>query len=212
MTSVPQGMSVQLHVPYSEHAKAPVGPITMGLPLTMDPKKLGKGPGPPPGCPGLGSCCVRVGVRGGQLGPWTRPKCGGAGGTLMPSQCWPQPLAGWGGSPAHPCVSLSQRLCSLSLPSPAPFSGVKQEQLSPRGQVGPPESLGVPTAQETSVLRGEGRGRAWGWHLPASPRLPLCSLEAGGRNGILHPKPAGKVQRPLHSRPPRRLGARGPLC
>jgi len=71
-------MSVQLHVPYSEHAKAPVGPITMGLPLAMDPKKL------------------------------------------------------------------------------APFSGVKQEQLSPRGQAGPPESLGVPTAQETSVLRGEG--------------------------------------------------------
>lgn len=44
---LPQGMSVQLHVPYSEHAKAPVGPITMGLPLTMDPKKLGKDVGPP---------------------------------------------------------------------------------------------------------------------------------------------------------------------
>lgn len=41
-----QGMSVQLHVPYSEHAKAPVGPVTMGLPLPMDPKKLGKAPGP----------------------------------------------------------------------------------------------------------------------------------------------------------------------
>ena len=40
-------MSVQLHVPYSEHAKAPVGPIAMGLPLAMDPKKLGKDPDPP---------------------------------------------------------------------------------------------------------------------------------------------------------------------
>lgn len=40
-------MSVQLHVPYSEHAKAPVGPITMGLPLAMDPKKLGKDLHPP---------------------------------------------------------------------------------------------------------------------------------------------------------------------
>lgn len=38
---------MQLHVPYSEHAKAPVGPITMGLPLAMDPKKLGKDLHPP---------------------------------------------------------------------------------------------------------------------------------------------------------------------
>lgn len=39
----PQGMPIQLHAPYSsEHAKVPVGSITMGLPLTMDPKKLGK--------------------------------------------------------------------------------------------------------------------------------------------------------------------------
>uniref|UniRef100_G1QPK9 Nuclear receptor corepressor 2 n=1 Tax=Nomascus leucogenys TaxID=61853 RepID=G1QPK9_NOMLE len=44
--AISQGMSVQLHVPYSEHAKAPVGPVTMGLPLPMDPKKLGKAPGP----------------------------------------------------------------------------------------------------------------------------------------------------------------------
>uniref|UniRef100_A0A8C2VSM1 Nuclear receptor corepressor 2 n=1 Tax=Chinchilla lanigera TaxID=34839 RepID=A0A8C2VSM1_CHILA len=44
-----QGVSVQLHVPYSEHAKAPVGPVTMGLPLTMDPKKLGTALGPVPG-------------------------------------------------------------------------------------------------------------------------------------------------------------------
>lgn len=36
-------MPIQLHSPYSsEHAKVPVGSITMGLPLTMDPKKLGK--------------------------------------------------------------------------------------------------------------------------------------------------------------------------
>lgn len=41
-----QGMPIQLHAPYSsEHAKVPVGSITMGLPLTMDPKKLGKGLG-----------------------------------------------------------------------------------------------------------------------------------------------------------------------
>uniref|UniRef100_A0A8C0I6D9 Nuclear receptor corepressor 2 n=1 Tax=Balaenoptera musculus TaxID=9771 RepID=A0A8C0I6D9_BALMU len=46
MGAISQGMSVQLHVPYSEHAKAPVGPITMGLPLTVDPKKLGKDLGP----------------------------------------------------------------------------------------------------------------------------------------------------------------------
>ena len=41
-------MSVQLHVPYSEHAKTPVGPIAMGLPLAMDPKKLSKDPDPQP--------------------------------------------------------------------------------------------------------------------------------------------------------------------
>ncbi|ELK26431.1 Nuclear receptor corepressor 2 [Myotis davidii] len=75
-----QGLSVQLHIPYSEHAKVPVGPLAMGLAPALDPKKL------------------------------------------------------------------------------APFSSVKQEQLSPRGQAGPPESLGVPTAQETSVLRGLYRG------------------------------------------------------
>lgn len=33
---------MQLHIPYSEHAKVPVGPITMGLSPAMDPKKLGK--------------------------------------------------------------------------------------------------------------------------------------------------------------------------
>lgn len=39
----PQGMPIQLHTPYSpEHAKVPIGSITMGLPLAMDPKKLGK--------------------------------------------------------------------------------------------------------------------------------------------------------------------------
>lgn len=50
---------------------------------------------------------------------------------------------------------------------------MKQEQLSPRGQAGPPESLGVPTAQETSVLRGEARD------------LPLQSWEGQGRMGPL---------------------------
>ncbi|KAM9747899.1 nuclear receptor corepressor 2 isoform 23-T27 [Dama dama] len=49
MGAISQGMSVQLHVPYSEHAKAPVGPIAMGLPLAMDPKKLGTSLGSVPG-------------------------------------------------------------------------------------------------------------------------------------------------------------------
>ncbi|KAG8146498.1 hypothetical protein E2320_012819, partial [Naja naja] len=35
-----------------------------------------------------------------------------------------------------------------------PFSGVKQEQLSPRSQACQPESLVVQTSQESSVLRG----------------------------------------------------------
>lgn len=39
-----QGMSVQLRVPHSEHAKAPMGPLSMGLPLAVDPKKLGECP------------------------------------------------------------------------------------------------------------------------------------------------------------------------
>ncbi|NWX97085.1 NCOR2 protein, partial [Nothoprocta ornata] len=43
---VSQGMPIQLHTPYSsEHAKVPVGSIAMGLPLTMDPKKLVPFPG-----------------------------------------------------------------------------------------------------------------------------------------------------------------------
>lgn len=61
---------MQLHVPYSEHAKAPVGPITMGLPLAMDPKKLGKDLGPLPGWPRLGFSCPYWGHEGKQLGPW----------------------------------------------------------------------------------------------------------------------------------------------
>ncbi|XP_074868476.1 nuclear receptor corepressor 2 isoform X4 [Carettochelys insculpta] len=44
--SISQGVPIQLHTPYSsEHAKVPVGSITMGLPLTMDPKKLVPFPG-----------------------------------------------------------------------------------------------------------------------------------------------------------------------
>lgn len=86
-------------------------------------------------------------------------------------QSWAQPLGktGW----AHPCKSLSQwHMAHCSRLSPAPF-GVKQEQLSPRGQAGPPESLGVPTAQETSVLRGE----AWG--LPCGCHFGPWRVEAG---------------------------------
>ncbi|XP_044131598.1 nuclear receptor corepressor 2 isoform X6 [Bufo gargarizans] len=41
MGSISQGVPIPLHTPYSsEHAKVPVGSITMGLPMSMDPKKL----------------------------------------------------------------------------------------------------------------------------------------------------------------------------
>uniref|UniRef100_A0A8C9CBD4 Nuclear receptor corepressor 2 n=1 Tax=Phocoena sinus TaxID=42100 RepID=A0A8C9CBD4_PHOSS len=129
-----QGMSVQLHVPYSEHAKAPVGPITMGLPLTMDPKKL------------------------------------------------------------------------------APFSGVKQEQLSPRGQAGPPESLGVPAAQEMSVLRGTSLGSVPGGSITKgipSARVPSES-PITYRGSITHGTPAdvlykGTITRIIGEDSPSRL-------
>uniref|UniRef100_A0A452I571 Uncharacterized protein n=1 Tax=Gopherus agassizii TaxID=38772 RepID=A0A452I571_9SAUR len=46
VSSISQGVPIQLHTPYSsEHAKVPVGSITMGLPLTVDPKKLVPFPG-----------------------------------------------------------------------------------------------------------------------------------------------------------------------
>ncbi|XP_057381937.1 nuclear receptor corepressor 2 isoform X16 [Balaenoptera acutorostrata] len=134
MGAVSQGMSVQLHVPYSEHAKAPVGPITMGLPLTMDPKKL------------------------------------------------------------------------------APFSGVKQEQLSPRGQAGPPESLGVPTAQETSVLRGTSLGSVPGGSITKG--IPSTRVPSEGpvtyRGSITHGTPAdvlykGTITRIIGEDSPSRL-------
>ncbi|XP_069817042.1 nuclear receptor corepressor 2 isoform X4 [Dendropsophus ebraccatus] len=41
MGSISQGVPIPLHTPYSsEHAKVPVGSITMGLPMNVDPKKL----------------------------------------------------------------------------------------------------------------------------------------------------------------------------
>ncbi|XP_077317960.1 nuclear receptor corepressor 2 isoform X6 [Lithobates pipiens] len=41
MGSISQGVPIPLHAPYSsEHAKVPVGSITMGLPINVDPKKL----------------------------------------------------------------------------------------------------------------------------------------------------------------------------
>ncbi|KAJ6656603.1 hypothetical protein lerEdw1_003490 [Lerista edwardsae] len=44
--SISQGVPIQLHAPFSsEHAKVPSGSIAMGLPLTMDPKKLVPFPG-----------------------------------------------------------------------------------------------------------------------------------------------------------------------
>ncbi|XP_032099722.1 nuclear receptor corepressor 2 isoform X8 [Sapajus apella] len=132
--AISQGMSVQLHVPYSEHAKAPVGPVTMGLPLQMDPKKL------------------------------------------------------------------------------APFSGVKQEQLSPRGQAGPPESLGVPTAQEASVLRGTTLGSVPGGSITKgipSTRVPSDS-PITYRGSITHGTPAdvlykGTITRIIGEDSPSRL-------
>ncbi|KAM4049942.1 nuclear receptor corepressor 2 isoform 7-T7 [Anomaloglossus baeobatrachus] len=43
MGSISQGVPIPLHSPYSsEHAKVPVGSITMGLPMSVDPKKLGE--------------------------------------------------------------------------------------------------------------------------------------------------------------------------
>ncbi|XP_021564017.1 LOW QUALITY PROTEIN: nuclear receptor corepressor 2-like, partial [Carlito syrichta] len=128
-----RGMS-QLHVPYSEHAKAPVGPVTMGLPLAMDPKKL------------------------------------------------------------------------------VPFSGVKQEQLSPRSQAGPPESLGVPTAQETSVLRGSALGSTPGGSITKGipgTRLPSESAVTY-RGSITHGTPAdvpykGAITRIIGEDSPSRL-------
>ncbi|XP_073532257.1 nuclear receptor corepressor 2 isoform X5 [Phyllobates terribilis] len=40
MGSISQGVPIPLHTPYSsEHAKVPVGSITMGLPMSVDPKK-----------------------------------------------------------------------------------------------------------------------------------------------------------------------------
>ncbi|XP_014642726.1 PREDICTED: nuclear receptor corepressor 2 [Ceratotherium simum simum] len=134
MGAISQGMSVQLHVPYSEHAKAPVGPVTMGLPLAVDPRKL------------------------------------------------------------------------------APFSGVKQEQLSPRGQAGPPESLGVPAAQETSVLRGTSLGSVPGGSITKgipSTRVPSES-PITYRGSITHGTPAdvlykGTITRILGEDSPSRL-------
>lgn len=81
-------------------------------------------------------------------------------------------LGGWHpGSPGQAGVGRVPVHLLTAPPSPAPFTGVKQEQLSPRGQAGPPESLGVPTAQETSVLRGEA------WDLPCVPSS--CSSSPG---------------------------------
>ncbi|XP_077149356.1 nuclear receptor corepressor 2 isoform X7 [Ranitomeya variabilis] len=43
MGSISQGVPIPLHTPYSsEHAKVPVGSITMGLPMSVDPKKPGE--------------------------------------------------------------------------------------------------------------------------------------------------------------------------
>lgn len=138
----------------------------MGLPLTMDPKKLGKGPGPAPWRPQL-SAAVSVGPEGGRCGPGNLGLGVGGLGLQLVGSCGAMlllPSPGAQSSPSHW--------------SSAPFSGVKQEQLSPRGQAGPSESLGVPTAQETSVLRGECPAR----------RLPLHSQHSPGRSRGARPR------------------------
>lgn len=99
---------------------------------------------------------------------------------------------GAGPSPRSAGGALSLRLAHCSRPSPAPFSSVKQEQLSPRGQAGPPESLGVPTAQETSVLRGEAMAESVEARVcPVSQQLPLCPWRVEVA-WALHPDPAGE--------------------
>ena len=61
---------MQLHVPYSEHAKAPVGPIALGRPLAMDPKKLGEDSGPSTLTAGAHLPPFVSGGEGGQFGLW----------------------------------------------------------------------------------------------------------------------------------------------
>lgn len=116
-------------------------------------------------------------------------RVGGLKGAAWPVGLWPE-LGGWRSGPpcspepqplggvGHPRESLSRWHTALSCLSPVPFSGVKQEQLSPRGQAGPPESLGVPTAQETSVLRGTSLGSVPGGSISKgvpSTRVPAES-------------------------------------
>nr|XP_013010037.1 nuclear receptor corepressor 2 isoform X2 [Cavia porcellus] len=134
MGTITQGVSVQLHGPFSEHAKAPVGPVTMGLPLAMDPKKL------------------------------------------------------------------------------APFSAVKQEQLSPRAQTGASESLGMPTAQETSVLQGTALGSVPGGSITRGIPSTRAPPESPGtyRGSITHGTPAdvlykGTITRIVGEESPSRL-------
>lgn len=84
--------------------------------------------------------------------------------------------SGWVGTSLPGLCPGSTCMTRSSYWSSAPFSGVKQEQLSPRGQAGPPESLGVPTAQEASVLRGEGPSALDSQHLPLFPGCPRGPL------------------------------------
>ena len=100
---------MQLHVPYSEHAKAPVGPIAMGLPLAMDPKKLGKDPGPPALTAGAHLSPFVSGGEGGQFGLWDSGR-NMAGRTSSP----------WVGRGGGPCLRIPALwLCSPLSPIPS---------------------------------------------------------------------------------------------
>lgn len=100
---------MQLHVPYSEHAKAPVGPIAMGLPLAMDPKKLGKDPDPPTLTAEAHLPPFVSRGEGGQFGLWDS-------GLSMGGRT-PSPWVGRGGGPCLQIPALW--LCSPLSPIPS---------------------------------------------------------------------------------------------
>lgn len=132
---------MQLHVPYSEHAKAPVGPITMGLPLAMDPKKLGKDRAPLPGWPRLGSGGPCWGHEGKLLGCWNHGLNLRAGGqSQIPGCSGAQPLGRirWGPSLQAPTAGARG-----SLLSPIP-SALQRSEAGAAVPAGPGWTTGEP--------------------------------------------------------------------
>lgn len=133
---------MQLHVPYSEHAKAPVGPITMGLPLAMDPKKLGKDlRAPLPGRPRFGSSCPRWGEEGRQFGCWDHGlSLRGGWHSQIPGSAGPPPLGRirWG-----PSLRVPVPVAGGSLPSPIP-STLQRSEAGAAVPTGPGWATGEP--------------------------------------------------------------------